>query len=171
MARFGRYGRFGDFTQTDLDNMNAVLDNVDSVILKQEASYVLTRANPYNYALETQRDAMTRAGNLLTGSQHNRDQLRATKDSVYASGDPAKMQAWLALADTITDAGAAKIFSQQLSYSSTANMVVTVAEDTAADLGNPFKWPWWLWAGAGLGALILLRPFAEAFTSSRKQKK
>jgi len=170
-SRYGRYAGFGEFTGNEKQIMDDALSNVASTILKHEAAYALTRVIPINYVLETQRDAMTRAGDLLTADRHTEAQLKATYDDVYASGDPAKLKSWLALADTVTDAGAASVYWQQIGNGNAVVTAYEVAKDTAKQIGDPFAWPWWLWGIAGVGALILLRPFAEAFTSSRKEKR
>jgi hypothetical protein len=154
-----RYGEIRPFTAEEFAWMNGTIDSVNDVITSRRLQLLLARANPANYLLETNRDAMNRLENLVTKDMTDRDQLLATRERVITSMDTDELDKWFALAATINDSTAGRVFAEQAQYSSTAETVRHVAADTLHDLTTPSSWPWWIWAVGGVGVLWFLRPF------------
>lgn len=155
------------FGPEELAWMQATLAEIAAVNEEHRSQYNRAKYNPLNYVLETQRDAMTRLGNLLDKDERIERQLRDSQERVIYSMDPVQYQKWMDLAAVVTDSGSRRIFAEQASYSSLADTVIAVARDSADDLTSPGKWPWYVWAIGGLAALSILSPYVTALNRTR----
>jgi hypothetical protein len=152
-------GEIRALTGEEIAWMQTTMQAVDDRVAAEESAIFWSTVNPINYALGTQRDAMTRAQNLLAKDKSNAGQLRDSLNAVIEAGDTDRLQKWFDLANTIIDPGAVAVFNQQIAYASTAETAKAVAQGTAHDLTTPTAWPWWLWAAGGLVVLSILSPY------------
>jgi hypothetical protein len=153
---------FGDvraFTGEEVAWMQASMAQVDARVAKESDDVAWSAANPVNWVLGTQRDAIMRAKDLFQKDKRDADQLRSSMDDVIASGDTDKYDRWMALAATVTDPSAVSNFDTQIKYSSTAQTASNVAAATIHDITTPSGWPWYVWAGGALAVLAILGPY------------
>jgi hypothetical protein len=153
------FGEIRAFTGEEVAWMQATMAQVDTRVEKESNDVAWATANPLNWVLGTQRDAMTRAQNLFHKDKSDADQLRASMDDVIESGDTDKYDRWMALAATVTDSSAVSTFDTQIKYSSTAQTAGNVAAATIHDITTPSGWPWYVWAAGALGVLAILGPY------------
>jgi hypothetical protein len=150
------YGEIRAFTGEEIAWVEGTLAQVARVVREREQQVKVLYLNPLNYLTEAGRDARDRAKALVLKDGQILSQLLESKASVIESGDTDRLARWFALANVVIDPGATRVFEEQVNYASTGHMVATVAGDTARDISNPFRWPWWIWAAGGLALILAL---------------
>ncbi len=153
----GSLGEIRAFTADEIARVQSEINRVAAVISGKQDELSSLKLNPLNWALGTQRDAMTRMENSITQDQHVLAQLQDSRDATIESGDTDKLRSWFALAAVVGDQGDMSAWNEQVKYASAGNMISTVAHDTALQVKTPFGIPWWAWGLGALGLLLALR--------------